>query len=127
MRNRAKCKKCQQIIESFHSTDFVICGCNEIAVDGGEALKCFARDWTNFLRVDDEGNEIVPEIKEANMPSHTTLVEDISTKDGDALEALKAMIDSYVKLPRHVIDSPATSGDLCNVMMIIYQAMRDRK
>jgi hypothetical protein len=57
MRNRAKCRLCDDIIESMHPSDLQLCKCGEIGVDGGEALKCSARDWANFLRVDDEGKE----------------------------------------------------------------------
>jgi ribosomal protein L32 len=35
IRNRAKCKRCGDIIESKHSHDFVSCKCKAIALDGG--------------------------------------------------------------------------------------------
>jgi hypothetical protein len=35
--NKAKCKKCGDIIESKHRHDFVWCKCKSIAVDGGKA------------------------------------------------------------------------------------------
>lgn len=35
-RNRAKCKKCGDIIESKYRHDFVTCKCGAISVDGGE-------------------------------------------------------------------------------------------
>ena len=34
-RNRAKCKKCQDVIESKHRHDFVTCKCGSISLDGG--------------------------------------------------------------------------------------------
>ena len=34
-RNRARCKKCGDIIESKHRHDFVTCTCGAISVDGG--------------------------------------------------------------------------------------------
>ena len=37
LRNRARCKKCGDIIESKHRHDHVACSCGEIAVDGGLA------------------------------------------------------------------------------------------
>lgn len=38
--NRAKCKKCDDVITSYHVHDFVKCKCGAIAVDGGtEYLK----------------------------------------------------------------------------------------
>lgn len=58
MRNRAKCKLCEEVIESLHRNDFVSCKCGEIAIDGGlDYLRSVARDYSNFLRVDDEGSE----------------------------------------------------------------------
>lgn len=35
-RNRVKCKKCGDIIESKHRYDFVRCKCSAIFVDGGQ-------------------------------------------------------------------------------------------
>ena len=35
LRNRAKCLKCGDIIESVHRHDFVECSCGSIFVDGG--------------------------------------------------------------------------------------------
>lgn len=65
VKNRAKCKLCQSIIESFHSTDYVSCKCGEISIDGGDSYcRALAKNWENFLRVDDEGNEI--EVKVVN-------------------------------------------------------------
>ena len=34
--NKARCRKCRQIIESKHVHDFVYCKCQSIAVDGGK-------------------------------------------------------------------------------------------
>ena len=65
MRNRAKCKKCESIIESFHRHDYVKCTCGSIAVDGGQDyFKCVADDWVNFIRIDDNDKEIMPTIKD---------------------------------------------------------------
>ena len=35
-RNRARCKKCKDIIESKHRHDFVTCTCGAVSVDGGK-------------------------------------------------------------------------------------------
>jgi len=34
--NKAKCKKCGDVIESTYRHDFVACTCGAIAVDGGK-------------------------------------------------------------------------------------------
>ena len=59
MKNRAKCRLCGDILESFHETDYVKCSCEEISIYGGrQSYKAAAKDFKNFLRIDDEGNEI---------------------------------------------------------------------
>ncbi|WP_435886896.1 DUF7695 domain-containing protein [Streptomyces anulatus] len=35
LRNRARCRKCDDIIESLHRHDFRSCKCGAISVDGG--------------------------------------------------------------------------------------------
>lgn len=57
MRNRAKCKLCEDIIESKHLHDYVTCKCGEIAVDGGqEYFRCgIQTSWKNFLRIEEDG------------------------------------------------------------------------
>ena len=36
IRNRIKCKKCGEIIESMRRHDFKFCKCGAVAVDGGK-------------------------------------------------------------------------------------------
>jgi hypothetical protein len=36
IKNSARCRKCNSIIESKHRHDFVWCKCQSIAVDGGK-------------------------------------------------------------------------------------------
>lgn len=74
MKNRAKCKLCQSVIESFHATDHVMCKCGEVELNGGDAMFARANDFNNFLRVDEQGNEVLVSYKridgekEANDP-----------------------------------------------------------
>lgn len=116
MKNRAKCKKCKSIIESFHSTDYVVCSCGEIAVDGGDSMRCFSNSWDNFVRVDDEGNEIVPEIIDDFIP-----VEERRSKPSkkELLEMLDSLITSYEKLPSSALSSPASNSDLHSALLIL--------
>ena len=37
IRNAAKCLNCNDIVESTHRHDFVMCTCGNLAVDGGKA------------------------------------------------------------------------------------------
>lgn len=118
MKNRAKCKLCNEIIESFHSTDYVFCKCGEIAVDGGSALRCFASDWDNFLRVDDEGNEIVPTIQDISQPMiDTTNNEKLSKKE--LIDMLDEMIKAYDRLPQSAMANPVSNYDLVSALMLV--------
>ena len=48
--NKARCKLCNDIIESTHRHDFVRCKCGEIFVDGGlEYLRRGANSFDNFI------------------------------------------------------------------------------
>ena len=38
IRNRIKCKKCGEIIESMSRHDFKFCKCGAVAVDGGKII-----------------------------------------------------------------------------------------
>lgn len=136
MRNRAKCKKCNSIVESYHSTDYVMCKCGEIAVCEGAALKCAARDYNNFVRVDDDGNEIVVTVIEphSNTKIHNDAV-DISTTHIknthptptyiDKLDMLDAMIKSVEKLPQAALSTPITHYDYLSVLMLLSSILRD--
>jgi hypothetical protein len=71
MRNRAKCKLCNKIIESFTLNDFVHCECGQIGISGGAyRLDCFAQNWENFLRIDDQDNEIEVKIMNGKKKTH---------------------------------------------------------
>ena len=92
MRNRAKCKKCKTIIESLTKDDWVYCECTEIGISGGSNnYRCFAGDFSNFLRVDDEGNEIVVLYKEEKQE------EPVSVKDLE--DEVLRLIETVEKLP----------------------------
>jgi hypothetical protein len=128
MKNRAKCKLCKDILESFHATDLVYCSCGEIAINGGQySLETWAKDYANFLRVDDEGNEIVVQYQDK-----------IKGKDGDGepdeepkslgydelIDILQQQIDNDQKLPDHVKIAPLNTYDLIRYMILIRQIFK---
>lgn len=50
IRNSAKCKLCNDEIESKHRHDFVSCSCGEIFVDGGKSyIRRGAKDLNNII------------------------------------------------------------------------------
>lgn len=52
--NKVRCKKCNDIIESKHSHDFVRCKCGSIYIDGGNEYQRYGwsggevDDWIDF-------------------------------------------------------------------------------
>jgi hypothetical protein len=130
MKNRAKCKLCQSIIESFHDTDYVSCKCSHISVSGGLRMECSAIDWGNFLRVDDQGNEIIVKVKNVIGNSGTQEENDVKqlynenpTRE-DKLKMLDEMIKSYENLPTHALQAPITGYDFTSALLLISSILR---
>lgn len=133
MKNRAKCKLCNSVIESFHSTDYVACKCGEIAVDAADAMICFARDFKNFVRVDENGNEILVKMKGEDEffgpplskydidDRHTeeNSIENTSNRKEDLINELDELIKGIERLPQQAILSPITHADFCSLMMLL--------
>lgn len=120
MRNRAKCKLCEDIIESFHATDLVLCKCGEISVDGGDSLRCAAKNWNNFMRVDDEGNLIMVTVKD-----------DIEAKEGhvitkkEKIDMLRELIESIDRLPNHAQHQPVNHSDLSAALVLLHSILSE--
>lgn len=108
MRNRAKCKSCESVIESIHERDEVGCACGKISVSGGDKMGCAATDWSIFLRVDDENNVIVPKIQEA--PS--------ITRD-DLLAALDDMIHRIEEMPQQAMIISINHYDFVSLLILL--------
>jgi hypothetical protein len=124
MRNRAKCKLCKSIIESVANTDYVSCACGEIAISGGmQKLQCFANNFENFMRVDDEGNEIIVTVKEKEEVE--AIVEQTSTPSKEELlqmlDELRHRIDT---LPQHAMLSPITHADFNSLLLLLSAIFR---
>jgi len=118
MKNRAKCKLCESIIESFHSTHYDVCKCGEISVDGGDAMRCYAKDFSNFLRVDDEGNIIIPIIKTSDDVKPLDIDISKPTKK-DLIAMLENLLKSIEDMPSAALTAPATNYDILSFGMII--------
>ena len=53
-RNRAKCLKCDEVVESHHRHDFRTCKCGNLSVDGGlDYLKRSAKDMKAIKEMSD--------------------------------------------------------------------------
>lgn len=121
MRNRAKCKLCGDILESFHRHDYVACKCGEISVDGGsDCYKCSAINWVNFLRIDDEGNEIVPEVidtqeTKVNGPPEENPV----VTRAEMIDMLDTMIKNIERLPQNAMTLPINHYDFVSALLLL--------
>lgn len=123
MRNRAKCKLCQEIIESFHNHDFVYCKCKEIYVDGGtNCYRAGANDFSNFIRVDNEGLEIEVKIvdKAQDIPEKQSN-QDIPKEPTreDLLKMFDDFIKTYEDLPEQAMRLPINHYDHLSLMCLI--------
>lgn len=126
MRNRAKCKLCADILESFHATDYVTCGCGEISIDGGAMyLKAAARDWANFMRIDDEGNEIIVKVQDASLPVKEMPSMNKPSHD-ELMDVFRDMIERYENLPQAALISPITHYDLLSLMLLLNEILKYR-
>lgn len=123
MKNRAKCKQCETIIESFHATHLVFCNCGKIGVDGGDAMKCIAENWDDFIRVDDEGNEVIVQVAE-NTTDVKPLYNPSKPSKEELLEILDEMIKSYENLPDHAMNSPINHYDMLSVLLLVSSILR---
>lgn len=117
MRNRAKCKLCLDVIESMHATDMQICKCGEIGVEGGSAFYCRAKNWDNFLRIDDDGREIAVKVSSDTTISHSGIESKPSRQE--LLEMFDEMVKTYEALPSNAMTSPVTHYDLLSVMLLV--------
>lgn len=117
MRNRAKCKLCQTIIESFHDLDYVACKCSQISVSGGSKMECAAHDWENFLRVDDKGNEIMVKVKDKVEQKPTEQAAKPTKKE--LISMLDEMINNIENLPQHAMTSAINHYDFLSVLLLL--------
>lgn len=122
MRNRAKCKLCGSVIESYHSTDLVLCKCGEIEVDGGDALRCAAKNWNNFLRVDDKDNEIMVTVKD----DVKQLDFDKPIGRSDLIKELDSMINQIESLPSHAMTTPINHYDQCALLILLSAILKSK-
>lgn len=119
MKNRAKCRLCDSIIESYHASDYVSCKCGAIAVDKGPAMWAYAQDWKDFLRVDDNGNEIIVTVKASNE-------QPLNEKPNKAqmLDMLTEMRKSCERLPDQALTQPVTNLDYISLLILLESLFR---
>lgn len=123
MRNRAKCKLCGDIIESFFLNDYVTCKCGEISVDGGnQYYKASAKNFNNFLRVDDNGNEIVVDFQSNEPVKEEKIQQKPSRKE--MLDMLDELCNRINNLPVNAMLDPITHADFASLIMLLSSILR---
>jgi hypothetical protein len=121
MKNRAKCKLCLSIIESFHPGDYIACKCDEISVSGGLDMLCAAKNWCNFIRVDDLGNEIAVKADSDVKPLYN---ESVKPTREELLKMLDEMVERIESLPSSAMTAPVTHYDLASSLMLLSSILR---
>lgn len=126
MRNRAKCKLCKDVLESFHEFDMVGCKCGHISISGGQMrFEASAIDWGNFLRVDDEGNEILVKVQDEPLGKSEQLKEDPKTLTKlELIDMLDEMCKSYENLPSAAMQLPVSNADLYSALLLLSSIFR---
>lgn len=126
MKNRAKCKLCQSIIESFHSTDYVTCSCGEISLDGGSDMIVYANDLNNIIRVDDQGNEIMVKVIDKLSSDVKPLdIENSKPSYEELIQILVNMSKNIEDLPSPALTMPISNydfGSLISLLIMIFKS-----
>lgn len=134
MKNRAKCKLCSNIIESFHATDYVSCKCDEISVSGGDRMECAAKNWDNFLRVDDQGNEIIIKVKKELPDQLSTIGQESQNEQNtqhnkpskvELIQMLKEMNENIERLPPYAMNNPINHYDFSSLLILLLALFKD--
>jgi len=125
MRNRAKCKICADIIESLHETDLQFCQCGLIFVDGGDKLKCGAKNWDHFARIDDAGREVEIKVVDDNPKKRPEIKEVDPLSKEQKLDMLLNMIKNIEDLPATALYQPVTQYDLYSSLSLVYSLLKD--
>jgi len=121
MKNRAKCRKCKDIIESFFDGDYVNCNCGEISVSGGDKMLCGAIDWKNFIRIDDLGNEVMVKVEEDVKPLDN---EKCPVTQDEVLKHIDEMIARLDEMPSNAKSMPINHYDMISVLLLLSSALR---
>ncbi len=128
MRNRAKCKACGDVLESFLRNDYITCKCGQVSIYGGEwVFGTEAIDYSNFLRIDETGREIpvtyiekqtVQEEKKEDSKPEPELRREVF------IHELDRMIQSFEELPEHAKRSSVSHYDLISLMLLVSNILK---
>jgi len=118
MRNRAKCKKCECILESFFPDDYVHCKCGEIAIKGSKRM---AVNWENFLSIHDDDSEHPVKIVEKDEIKES--IDQKPTRD-ELIQMLDSMEDAMHRLPPEAMTQPITHYDFASLIVLVSSILK---
>lgn len=126
MRNRAKCKSCNSVLESFHRHDFVTCKCGAIAIDGGQEsgyMRAVFDNIENFVRLDEQDNEIpikfVEKETEATIEKREVKTISKSEQRQLALQELKHLRDMIEGMNEQAKQLPINHYDWGSLLILL--------
>lgn len=122
MRNRAKCKKCESVVESFHPTDYVTCKCGEISVQGAKRM---AGDWESYIALHDDDSEHPVKVYDKKEDVMTQEPLPALTRD-DLIVMLDDMSKVIEGLPEYAMMSPITHYDYGALITLLVTILRSK-
>lgn len=124
MRNRAKCKACNHILESFAHDDFVSCECGNLTIwGGGYKFNVLAKDYNLMLRVDDEDCEHpvkYVEVNKADTEQEEAKERPKPLTQEELIEEFKKLIEAFEKDADHV----CTYADLASITILLVSCLK---
>lgn len=125
MKNRAKCKLCNDVLESFHEFDYVTCKCGEISISGGSIrLECSAKDWKNFARVDEFNNEISVKVLQQGEVNEQKDEESQDMTRDEKIEMLETMVKNIESLPKAALLASINHYDLYSYLILVVSILK---
>ena len=122
MINRAKCKLCNKIIDITDKEGWSSCLCGEISINFSNGKKtAIIKHEGNLLEVDDEGNEIVLELKDALNSD----MQDMPKKE-DLIKLLDKMIKDCESLPPQAMSSFVSQYELMSLLMLLSSLFKSK-
>lgn len=121
MENKAKCRLCGSIIQSYTLSDVVSCDCGEITIWGGQyEFNVAYKNKNNLLRIDDKGNEVIVRCVDTTQDE---IADPEPSNEAASRKERLATLDSWISygsnLPRHVLDAPPSLADLYHGLLLV--------
>ena len=91
-RNQIRCKRCDDVIQSRHRHDFVMCSCGAVGVDGGKDY--LRRIGTDYVELSIEEKE------EKDVEMSTPLIMDLDEEPEPTLEVIEEKLTPHERVIR---------------------------